>query len=120
MTKNWRNIFESSVKENREVSGILVEKLEEHLNQAAQQLLTTIRQGGKILLCGNGGSAADSQHIAAELVVRLKSTSNRPAIAAQLRHSPWIPPSLPPEPMITVSILYFHARLKLWESMVMF
>jgi D-sedoheptulose 7-phosphate isomerase len=31
-----------------------------------------IRQGGKILLCGNGGSAADSQHIAAEIVGRFK------------------------------------------------
>ncbi|KQT34110.1 SIS domain-containing protein [Methylophilus sp. Leaf414] len=31
-----------------------------------------IQQGGKILLCGNGGSAADSQHIAAEIVGRFK------------------------------------------------
>ena len=40
-------------------------------------------KGGKILLCGNGGSAADAQHIAAELVVRLTSQNSRPAIAAQ-------------------------------------
>ena len=39
-----------------------------------------IRYGGKILLFGNGGSAADAQHIAAELVIRYKS--DRPAIAA--------------------------------------
>lgn len=32
----------------------------------------TIQNGGKILLCGNGGSAADSQHIAAEIVGRFK------------------------------------------------
>ena len=32
----------------------------------------TINKGGKILLCGNGGSAADSQHIAAEIVGRFK------------------------------------------------
>ena len=35
-------------------------------------LLNTINQGGKILLAGNGGSAADSQHIAAEFVSRFQ------------------------------------------------
>ena len=43
-------------------------------------LESSIRSGGKILLFGNGGSAADAQHIAAELVVRYKS--NRLPIAA--------------------------------------
>lgn len=38
--------------------------------------------GGRILFCGNGGSAADSQHLAAELVVRLRAKINRPAIPA--------------------------------------
>jgi D-sedoheptulose 7-phosphate isomerase len=33
-------------------------------------LVTSIRSGGKVLLCGNGGSAADAQHLAAELVGR--------------------------------------------------
>jgi len=41
---------------------------------------TAIRKGGKLLLFGNGGSAADAQHIAAELVIRYKA--DRPAIAA--------------------------------------
>ena len=44
----------------------------------------TINLGGKIFLCGNGGSAADAQHLAAELVVRLRPNINRrglPAIA---------------------------------------
>jgi D-sedoheptulose 7-phosphate isomerase len=40
----------------------------------------TVRDGGKILLFGNGGSASDAQHIAAELVCRLKE--NRKPIAA--------------------------------------
>jgi D-sedoheptulose 7-phosphate isomerase len=39
-----------------------------------------LRAGGKLLLFGNGGSAADAQHIAAELVIRYKA--DRPAIAA--------------------------------------
>lgn len=40
----------------------------------------TLKSGGKILFCGNGGSAADCQHAATELVVRLKK--NRRAFAA--------------------------------------
>jgi D-sedoheptulose 7-phosphate isomerase len=39
-----------------------------------------IRQGGKLMLFGNGGSASDAQHIAAELIIRYQS--NRPSISA--------------------------------------
>jgi D-sedoheptulose 7-phosphate isomerase len=39
---------------------------------AAELCLTSLKDGGKILICGNGGSAADSQHIAAELSGRFK------------------------------------------------
>lgn len=42
--------------------------------------LDTLRAGGKILLCGNGGSAADAQHWAAELVARFNY--DRPGLAA--------------------------------------
>ncbi len=45
-------------------------------------LIRVYRGGGKALLCGNGGSAADSQHLAAELVVRLRGHINRGAIPA--------------------------------------
>lgn len=41
-----------------------------------------LRNGNKILLCGNGGSAADAQHIAAELVVRYKGGNERRALPA--------------------------------------
>jgi D-sedoheptulose 7-phosphate isomerase len=40
----------------------------------------SVRQGGKLLLFGNGGSAADAQHLAAELIIRY--SADRPAIAA--------------------------------------
>ncbi|HWR02284.1 MAG TPA: SIS domain-containing protein [Chlorobaculum sp.] len=38
--------------------------------------------GGKLLICGNGGSAADAQHLAAELTVRYRSSVQRPALPA--------------------------------------
>lgn len=42
----------------------------------------SIINGGKIMLCGNGGSAADAQHLAAEMLVRLRPMNNREGIAA--------------------------------------
>lgn len=43
------------------------------LIQASKMLVETLKNGGKVLLCGNGGSAADAQHFAAELSGRYKS-----------------------------------------------
>ena len=42
----------------------------------------SLRGGGKLMFCGNGGSAADSQHLATEMLIRLRPKSERPAIAA--------------------------------------
>lgn len=51
-----------------------------HINHAAETMLNSIRKGGKILICGNGGSASQAQHFSAELVVRFKK--NRTAMPA--------------------------------------
>src|SRR5690349_13841139 len=48
----------------------------------AEVIVKSIQNGGKLMLCGNGGSAADAQHLAAELLVRLRSNVNRDAIPA--------------------------------------
>lgn len=40
---------------------------------------TSLRGGGKLLFCGNGGSAADSQHLATELLIRLRGRCERPS-----------------------------------------
>jgi len=45
--------------------------------RAGQLLAEALRGGGKVLFCGNGGSAADAQHLAAELVGRLDASSDR-------------------------------------------
>jgi len=50
------------------------------IEAAGGLLINTLKQGGKVLLCGNGGSAADCQHIAAEFVVRYEK--KRQAMAA--------------------------------------
>ena len=50
--------------------------------QAAQMIATSMREGGKLMLCGNGGSAGDSQHLAAEFVATLGHTKPRPSLPA--------------------------------------
>ncbi|MFH1221611.1 MAG: D-sedoheptulose 7-phosphate isomerase [Candidatus Micrarchaeota archaeon] len=55
-------------------------KLAPQMEKAAQLLKTTLASGRKILVCGNGGSAADAQHFAAELVGKFKK--ERPAMPA--------------------------------------
>ena len=50
------------------------------IDSIAKEWIASLEQGGKIIFCGNGGSAADSQHLSAELVGRYKI--NRPALAA--------------------------------------
>ncbi len=49
---------------------------------AIDKIYSSINSGGKILLCGNGGSAADAQHLAAEFLVRLRPHINRKALPA--------------------------------------
>ena len=48
------------------------EKIISQIEALADNCLQSIRQGGKIIFCGNGGSFADSQHLAAEFVSRLR------------------------------------------------
>ena len=55
-------------------------ELSEPLLKAAAVMIRCLENGGKILACGNGGSAADAQHFAAELVNRFEM--NRPGLAA--------------------------------------
>lgn len=45
-------------------------ELQQPLQQAADLVIESLRGGGKVLVCGNGGSAADASHLVTELVVR--------------------------------------------------
>jgi len=50
--------------------------------EAVELIITAYRNRNKLLLCGNGGSAADCQHIATEFMIRLNHKINRPALCA--------------------------------------
>lgn len=59
-----------------------IRNLDEPLTKAAETVLQCLTNGGKLLLCGNGGSAADSAHIATEFTCRFKEDRRPyPAIA---------------------------------------
>lgn len=71
----------AALAEHQKVMGKLTELIPE-ISKVANEMRACIARGGKILLMGNGGSAADSQHIAAEIVGRYKKERRGlPAIA---------------------------------------
>lgn len=63
-------------------SEIAASDLPDALVRMAQIAGQSIQNGGKVMFCGNGGSAADAQHIAAELLVRLRADRDRGALPA--------------------------------------
>ena len=76
------SMIASSLDEHIELFATLRASYEANILQCAELILQTLQAGNKVLLCGNGGSAADAQHIAAELVGRYESERvGLPAIA---------------------------------------
>jgi len=57
-------------------------KMSKDIIDVIQNINNKLKKGGKILFCGNGGSAADAQHLAAEFIVRLRPHVNRNPIPA--------------------------------------
>jgi D-sedoheptulose 7-phosphate isomerase len=78
----YQNKIADSIRESIETKQRVLDILSDKIEQVGLMLADAIKNGGKTMLCGNGGSAADSQHLAAELVVRLRSSFSRPAIPA--------------------------------------
>ncbi len=63
----------ASIKEQRDVFAVFEDAVGEAIRNSARLISDTFASGGKVLLCGNGGSAADAQHIAAEFVGRYET-----------------------------------------------
>ena len=59
-----------------------LESLFPDIEKAIKIIHKKIKLGGKLMLCGNGGSAADAQHLSAEFIVRLRPNVNRKPIPA--------------------------------------
>lgn len=84
MKKNSKQIsvVQSQIEESIALEEKVKSEFSEKIVKLADILNNCIKRSGKILLCGNGGSAADAQHIAGELVVRLRPDSKRRALPA--------------------------------------
>lgn len=87
---------------------------------ALDLLLETFRNGGKVLVCGNGGSAADAEHICGELLKKFKKRRQvAPSIAAKLRPelAGKLEGSLPAISLVSMSgIITAFANDVAWET----
>lgn len=79
------NLIKDRIRQSVEVKLQLLEQdsFVKTIAEAAEKITACLRSGGKVLLCGNGGSAADAQHIAAELSGRFY-TDRQPLFAEAL------------------------------------
>lgn len=76
------SLINDSLQQHIEVFNSIISEHQDAIRGCAGIIWDTVSRGGKILLCGNGGSAADAQHIAAEFVGRYESERKAlPAIA---------------------------------------
>ena len=67
-----RKTIEASIKESIKAKEVVLKGQIDNIEKAAALIIDSLKNGGKLLVFGNGGSAADSQHIVAELVGRFK------------------------------------------------
>jgi len=73
-----RDLFDASIRTKQAARDVVAGSIA----TAVERLVEILREGNKILICGNGGSAADAQHFAAELVCRFeRERPGLPAIA---------------------------------------
>jgi len=76
------NLISTSLREGAELRTALAKDCADGIVEAALLIINCLRSGGKVLFFGNGGSAADSQHLAAEFVGRfVRERAGLPAIA---------------------------------------
>lgn len=72
-------LFDNSIKLKQKV---MQTNASEKVEEMANLIIYAIKNNNKLLLCGNGGSASDAEHLATELIVRLRANINRKAISA--------------------------------------
>ncbi|NCQ18679.1 MAG: phosphoheptose isomerase [Ignavibacteria bacterium CG_4_8_14_3_um_filter_37_9] len=77
-----QKFISDSLIESSETKLKILESCTGDIEKAVDLLVSAYKNGMKLLLCGNGGSAADCQHIATELMIRLSHHIQRPALPA--------------------------------------
>jgi D-sedoheptulose 7-phosphate isomerase len=82
MTNEREKFIQDSLNESAETKKRILAKCSSDIGKAVDIIIDALKKKNKILLCGNGGSAADCQHIATEFVIRMSHDIQRPAIPA--------------------------------------
>ncbi len=82
-----KEFIKNSLVESSETKLKIEKECSIDISEAVDILVEAFKHGNKLLLCGNGGSAADSQHMAAEFMIRLSHDLNRSAIPAIALHT---------------------------------
>ncbi len=68
--------FDKIISEKIHLDRMLL-SLKKEISYSIKKIFSILKKGGKIFICGNGGSAADAQHLSAEFLVRLRPNINR-------------------------------------------
>ena len=79
---NDEAFIRAALEESAQIKIQMIDACTDSLIAASRLIAGAMQKGNTLLICGNGGSAADSQHIATEFVVRLTSDNDRPALPA--------------------------------------
>ena len=78
---DYKDFFFKEISKNVETH-LQLKNLSPEIEKAITTIYKKIKSGGKLMFCGNGGSAADAQHLSAEFIVRLRPNINRYPIPA--------------------------------------
>jgi D-sedoheptulose 7-phosphate isomerase len=79
---NKNEFIKESLNQSSEIKLKVLDFCYEDIIKVSDLIVDCIHKGNKLLFCGNGGSAADCQHLATEFMVRLSHDVKRPAIGA--------------------------------------
>ena len=82
IAKTDANMINDLLQASADVKQQTASLLSDAAEEAALKISKSLRDGGKLMLCGNGGSAGDSQHLAAEFVATLDHRNPRDGLAA--------------------------------------
>ena len=77
IASDLKNQLEQNISAHRDIFNMAND-----ISEIVHTIKKKLKSGGKILFCGNGGSAADAQHLAAEFIVRLRPHINRQPLSA--------------------------------------
>jgi len=80
--KSRDQFIADSLKQSSETKLLILQKCSGEISKAIDLIIHAFKTKKKVLLCGNGGSAADAQHLAAEFVIRLSPHIQRPGLPA--------------------------------------